>query len=158
MCANPYHQVVLRQVAGRQCEKRGHHLGIARIERVAVDPEEGHHRQEPDTLVAIPVWMVAHQPEGIGGGEYGYVNVFPVVPVLLRAGQGRLEDVPVAHTGQASVLAKLISVDGVDHESGQPPGLVRPLRHGYLASSRSAFRYFLAAWAATFSARSVSGA
>ena len=53
---------------------------------------------------------------------------------------------------------ELIGVDGVDDEATEPDGLTPALGHDpYLASSRRELRYFLAACAATFNARSVSG-
>jgi hypothetical protein len=55
------------------------------------------------------------------------------------------------------VLAELIAMNRVDDEPGEPSRLPGLPGHGYLASSRSARRYFLAALAATFSARSASG-
>ena len=45
------------------------------------------------------------------------------MPLLLRPGQGRFENVLVPYARQASVLAELIVMDGVDNHPAQPLGL-----------------------------------
>ena len=77
-----------------------------------------------------------------------------VLPLLLRPRQSGLEDVLVANPRQASMLAKLVGVDRINDNSAKPVWLASALGHCYFASSRSALRYFLAALAAIFKARS----
>ena len=93
----------------------------------------------------------------LGGHEIRDIRSRIVFPLLPGTGERRLERVLVSNPRQPPVLANLVGMNGVNDGPAQPArGLPSP-GHPYFASSRKAFRYFLAAFVATASARSTSG-
>jgi hypothetical protein len=99
---------------------------------MAVYSKKRDHGQEADAFVAVAVRVVFHESKGVRRSEHGQVGALEVLPLLLRPGQGRFENVLIPNSRQAAVLAELVIVNGVDDRPTQPPGLRTTLRHWLL--------------------------
>lgn len=78
-----------------------HHLsndfGIAGFEIVTVQAEERDHSQKADAFVSVPVGMVRHEAEAVGGCQSREVDLFSVVPLLQRSRQRGFQGILVAN-------------------------------------------------------------
>ena len=157
MVPNPIREGDLRLTSIRHREDLGNDLGIRAREVIAIQIEKRHHGQKSDALVAVTVRVIPNQAKGVGCRERRQSRPAGMLPFLLGTGQCGFERALVTSPGQAAVFAQLVVVNGVNDETTEPPGLGASWGHAYFASSRRALRYFLAARAAIFSARSTSG-
>jgi hypothetical protein len=76
--------------------------------------------------------VVLHQAEGICGCHSRRVDAHIVLPSLPRPRERRFERMLISNAGQATVLAYLVSVDGIDNQPAQPLRLPSAFRQGSL--------------------------
>lgn len=125
VAADPGDEVFVGEVAGGHGEGGDGCFGVARVEVKVVLGQEEFHGDVGGALVAVDVWMVAGDGDGIGGGEGGDVRL-AIDGKVLWPGERAFEQTGVSQAGGAAVFGELDVVDGVD------PAAVQPIWAGHL--------------------------
>src|SRR5688500_11455217 len=147
----------------RSSDHGGDDLRLFSFDLITVQSHEDCHCKECTSFVAVAVRMVRHETESVRSSQSGEINRVIVRPLVARPGESGFERVLVANARQSTMLPQLIEVycihDNPFDPARLPLGTLRAWRSGaaYLASSRRAFRYFLAARPAIASASSTPG-
>jgi hypothetical protein len=136
MPPNPAGEILLTNVAGGQSKHLGHNLSVSNIEVVVVESEKRDDGQKADTLVAVPIGMVPHETEPVGGRRRGEISLVRVRPFLPWPGEDGLQGVLDSNARQPAVFSKLVGMDGI-HDNP-----IQPTRLSWDAPGHSSFGQF----------------
>jgi hypothetical protein len=83
VAVDPIRELELGHTTCREGDELRDNLGIGTLELETIEAQEGHHGQEPNSLVAVVIGVIPDEPECICGGERRQTDVGVVVPLLL---------------------------------------------------------------------------
>lgn len=96
---------------------------IRRSQLDAVAFEESDHHHQRNSLVAVEVWVVPGQAEGVGSSQIGKACFALVAPAVPGTSERRFERVLIAQAMGTAVLPDLPIVRLVDREAPEPARL-----------------------------------
>lgn len=136
--AKPRRELCFTEFSGGKGHNSADYIFFIGSDRQSIDREKNVHGLERDSFVTVYERVVPGDSEAIRRGQRHQIRLGLVMKLVTRPIECRLQQAHVAHTRSPAVVSNLIDVDREDDVCGKPTRLI------HFASSRIAFRYFLA--------------